>query len=103
VKAHYCSLAQQWKKRPPGFVALAYFLPIFNDVFHGPCRVTPKQSITRLSEQWRSERESFMERDLSGVDYVYVWVDGIHTRVRLGAQEKLCSLVMIGAREHGGI
>ena len=42
-----------------------------------------------------------MERDLSGVDYVYVWVDGIHTGVRLGGDERLCSLVMIGVRVDG--
>src|SRR3712207_7074555 len=34
-------------------------------------------------------------------DYVYVWVDGIHTGVRLGQDERLCSLVMVGARLDG--
>jgi putative transposase len=42
-----------------------------------------------------------MRRDLSGRDYVYVWVDGIHTGVRLGQDERLCSLVMVGARLDG--
>ncbi len=42
-----------------------------------------------------------MERDLSEKDYVYVWVDGIHTRVRLGADDRLCCLVMVGARIDG--
>lgn len=39
---------------------------------------------------------------LSERDYVYVWVDGIHTRVRVGQDERLCSLVMVGARLDGG-
>jgi putative transposase len=39
-------------------------------------------------------------RDLSGTDYVYLWVDGIHFKVRL-EQEKLCLLVMIGVRAGG--
>jgi hypothetical protein len=34
------------------------------------------------------------------VDYIYVWVDGIHVKVRL-AQDKTCLLVMIGARRWG--
>jgi len=55
-------------------------------------------TITRLTERWRAELESFMRRDLSRRDYVYVWVDGIHTGVRLGQDERLCSLVMVGAR-----
>jgi transposase-like protein len=42
-----------------------------------------------------------MSRDLSRRDYVYVWVDGIHTGVRLGQDERLCSLVMVGARLDG--
>jgi len=34
------------------------------------------------------------------MDYVYLWVDGIHLKVRL-EQEKLCLLVMIGVRPDG--
>ena len=58
-------------------------------------------SITRLSEQWQQEREAFEKRDLSGADYVYVWVDGIHTKVRLGGEGRLCCLVMVGVRLDG--
>ena len=57
-------------------------------------------AITRLTGQWQEEARSFQERDLSGVDYVYLWVDGIHLKVRLD-QEKLCLLVMIGVRADG--
>jgi hypothetical protein len=35
-------------------------------------------AITRLTGQWQDEARAFGERDLSGVDYVVVWVDGIH-------------------------
>jgi putative transposase len=41
-----------------------------------------------------------MARDLSGVDYVYLWVDGIHLGIRL-EEDKLCLLVMIGVRADG--
>ena len=34
---------------------------------------------------------------LAGTDYVYMWVDGIHLKVRL-QQDKVCLLVMIGVR-----
>jgi putative transposase len=54
-------------------------------------------TITRLTEQWQSEHESFQSRDLSGGDYVYVWVYGIHTGVRLGHDDRLCCVVMVGA------
>ena len=42
-----------------------------------------------------------MTRDLFARDYVHVWVDGIHTGVRLGPDDRLCSLVMVGARLDG--
>jgi putative transposase len=57
-------------------------------------------TITRLIDQWKDEAGAFMNRDLSGVDYVYAWVDGIHLRIRLG-EGKLCLLVMIGVRADG--
>lgn len=57
-------------------------------------------SITRLTGQWQDEAKAFAGRDLSGTDYVYLWVDGIHVKVRL-EQEKLCLLVMIGVRADG--
>lgn len=40
-----------------------------------------------------------MDRDLSEVDYVYVWADGIHLNVHLEA--KACVLVLIGVRTDG--
>jgi len=58
-------------------------------------------TIIRLTEQWRGERKEFMKRELSEKDYVYVWVDGIHTKVRLGHDDRVCCLVMVGARPDG--
>jgi transposase-like protein len=42
----------------------------------------------------------FTDRDLSSVDYVYLWADGIHVNVRL-AEEKLSLLVVIGVDSDG--
>jgi transposase-like protein len=56
--------------------------------------------ITRLTETWRAEQRAFAARDLSGVDYVYLWADGIHVNIRL-EEHKLCLLVLIGVRADG--
>jgi transposase-like protein len=56
--------------------------------------------ITKLTETWRAEQRAFAARDLSDVDYVYLWVDGIHVNIRL-EEHKLCLLVMIGVRTDG--
>src|SRR5215207_890229 len=76
------------------------FVPALEEFFGSQAGLSAA-TITRLSEQWQTERESFMRRDLSHRDYVYVWVDGIHTAVRLGADNRLCCLVMVGARLDG--
>ena len=56
--------------------------------------------ITKLTETWQAEQKAFAARDLSGVDYVYLWADGIHVNIRL-EEHKLCLLVMIGVRADG--
>src|SRR6266498_4348018 len=39
--------------------------------------------VTRLTAQWQDEARAFGNRDLSDVDYVYLWADGVHVGVRL--------------------
>ena len=57
-------------------------------------------TITRLAAQWQDEATAFGKRSLKDTDYVYLWVDGIHLKVRL-EQDKVCLLVMIGVRADG--
>ena len=57
-------------------------------------------TITRLTKDWQDEAAAFNKRSLAETDYVYVWVDGIHLKVRL-EQDKVCLLVMIGVRADG--
>lgn len=57
-------------------------------------------AITRLTAEWISEYDAYRKRDLSDRDYVYVWVDGVHFRIRL-EDDRLCTLVMIGVRPDG--
>lgn len=57
-------------------------------------------TISRLTAAWDEEYEAFRRRDLSGCDYIYVWVDGIHFNIRL-EEDRLCTLVVIGVRADG--
>jgi putative transposase len=57
-------------------------------------------TIARLTASWEKEYTDFRQRDLSGREYVYVWVDGVHFNIRLD-DDRLCTLVMIGARPDG--
>lgn len=56
--------------------------------------------ITRLTTQWQDEARAFAQRDLSGVDYAYLWAEGIHVNVSLD-EARLCLLVLIGVRTDG--
>src|SRR5664279_2625232 len=75
------------------------FVPALEQ-FLGSAAGLSASTITRLTEQWQDEQEAFCARDLSQVDYVYVWADGIHVNIRL-EEHKLCLLVIIGVRADG--
>jgi len=53
------------------------------EAFLGSAAGLSPATITRLTAQWQDEAKVFNDRDLSCVDYVYLWVDGIHVNVRL--------------------
>lgn len=57
-------------------------------------------NISRLISVWEEEYRRFQTRDLSDRDFVYIWVDGVHFNIRL-EEDRLCTLVMIGARPDG--
>ncbi len=59
--------------------------------------------IVKLKEKWSQEYEEWTKRDLSSKQYVYIWADGIHVKVRLedDANKKQCILVIIGATPDG--
>jgi transposase-like protein len=75
------------------------FVPALGQ-FLGSAKGLSAATITKMTQTWQAERQAFAQRDLSGVDYVYVWADGIHVNVRLDS-EKLCLLVLIGVRSDG--
>jgi len=76
------------------------FVPALAEFF-GTTAGLSAAAITRLTASWSTEREAFMSRNLSEVDYVYCWVDGVHFTVRLGEDDRLCVLVMVGVRTDG--
>jgi putative transposase len=57
-------------------------------------------TVGRLTVQWQDEAAAFNTRSVADVDFVYLWVDGIHLKVRL-EQDKVCLLVMIGVQADG--
>lgn len=58
-------------------------------------------TISRLCKDWEAEHARFGERSLRFHQYAYLFVDGVHVCVRLGEDDRLCLLVVIGVREDG--
>ena len=57
-------------------------------------------TIQRLTREWSQAWAAFQQRDLSQVDDVYLWADGVHFNIRL-EQDRLCCLVLVGVRADG--
>jgi putative transposase len=52
------------------------FVPAMEQFLDSSAGLSPA-TVTRLTAQWQGDHASFQDRDLSGTDYVYIWVDGI--------------------------
>ena len=56
--------------------------------------------VGRLTGEWQAEYERWQARDLSTLQYVYLWADGIYLQARMEDQAE-CMLVLIGATPDG--
>jgi transposase-like protein len=75
------------------------FVPAL-EAFFGSAAGLSAAAVGRLLTSWQADYEVFCRRDLADRDYVYVWADGVHFRVRL-EQARLCCLVLVGVRADG--
>ncbi|MFD7757613.1 IS256 family transposase [Streptomyces sp. NPDC059757] len=75
------------------------FVPALEQFLGGTAGLSPA-TVTRLTKQWADDHSAFQDRDLSDRDFVYVWADGVHPKIRLG-QAHSCVLVLLGVRLDG--
>jgi transposase-like protein len=75
------------------------FVPALEQFLGSPAGLSPA-TVTRLTAQWQADHTAFQDCDLSATDYVYVWADGVHLRIRL-EEAKATVLVLIGVRADG--
>jgi putative transposase len=57
-------------------------------------------SIQRLKAKWQAEYEAWKQQDLSGLEVVYQWADGVYVKAGL-EKDKAALLVIIGALTNG--
>jgi putative transposase len=75
------------------------FAPALGEFFGSDAGLSAS-TVNRLTVAWQAEHEKWGTRDLSGLDYVYFWVDGVHFNIRL-EEDRLCCLVIVGVRLDG--
>ncbi|MER5599901.1 IS256 family transposase [Streptomyces sp. NPDC002265] len=75
------------------------FVPAMEQFLGSAAGLSPA-TVTRLTKQWTADHAAFQARDLVESDYVYVWADGIHPKVRL-SEAHSCLLVLMGVRVDG--
>ena len=77
------------------------FKPALEDLLGEDASGLSPSTISRLCKEWEAHHERFRKRHLGFSRYAYLFVDGVHVSVRLGEDDKLCLLVVIGVREDG--
>jgi putative transposase len=75
------------------------FVPAL-EAFFGSSAGLSASAVGRLLAAWQADYQAFAGRELTDRDYVYMWADGVHFRVRL-EQARLCCLVIVGVRADG--
>ena len=58
-------------------------------------------TVTRLLAIWQEEYRGWRKRSLAEKEYVYIWADGLYFKVRLGDDERIACLVIVGALPDG--
>jgi len=77
------------------------FGPALRDLLGDDASGLSASSISRLTEQWQADHAAFRARSLRFHRYAYLFIDGVHMSIRLGEDDRVCLLVVLGVREDG--
>ena len=77
------------------------FRPALEDLLGEDASGLSPSTISRLCKEWEARHDRFRKRHLGFSRYAYLFIDGVHVSVRLGEDDKLCLMVVIGVREDG--
>ena len=84
-------------------IATGDFSEALQTLLGEPTKGLSPNVVVRLKEEWATEYEAWIRRDLTGNQYVYLWADGIYVNVRLEDTEnqRQCLLMVMGATAEG--
>lgn len=76
------------------------FQSALSEFFGKGMRGLSPASIVKLKKSWEDEFESWSKRKITK-EYLYIWADGVNVEIRLGEDDRLCLLVIIGVTSEG--
>jgi transposase-like protein len=68
--------------------------------FLGDGATLSPSTITNLKKKWEEEFSAWKKEKITE-EFAYIWVDGVNLRIRLGEDNKICLLVVIGVNAKG--
>ena len=89
-------------------IAILYLKGISGNAFEDAMKVLlgdrasgfSKSSIAAMKHGWLAEMEQWKQRAIDE-QFAYVWADGVNVNIRLGANKRLCLLVLVGVTATG--
>jgi len=76
------------------------FQEALKDLFGDNCGGLSASSISALKKSWKADLDEWHDRKIND-QFVYLWCDGVYTKVRIGEDKKLSLLVVIGVTTTG--
>jgi transposase-like protein len=76
------------------------FSEALEELFGGQVKGLSKSTIHALKSSWEKDLDTWRASQIEE-RFVYLWADGVHVKVRLGEDKKLCLLVVMGVTESG--
>ena len=76
------------------------FSDALEELFGGQVKGLSKSTIHSLKKSWEKDLDIWRNSVIED-QFIYLWADGVHVKVRLGEDKKLCLLVVIGVNQNG--
>jgi len=73
--------------------------PALAPIFGNEAKGLSAGTVYRLKQAWELEYKAWSTRALNNRKYVYIWADGIYSKIRMN--DKLCLLVIMGVDDTG--
>ena len=80
-------------------ISIGDMQPALAPIFGNEAKGLSAGTVSRLKQAWELEYKAWSTRALNNRKHVYIWADGIYSKIRMN--DKLCLLVIMGVDDTG--